>query len=558
MLLDAIPFLGKMLRVCRCSVRSGVGFGLLVGICCASWVVVAPQPAQGVMITLSQSVDGLKEFDTCDLSRQALERLAMKLEDEYPADAGEVVKIRKAIRDAQGVKIKIGSEEEIDTGNLTLQELQDLVTSLKVSIGQINNAIKNHGYRSAGLSLGWLPVVLRDDDSESKSSFSLGPVSFDDDRSVSPEQSQPPRHATLFAGKKMPQVGDIPRDHLGPGRDPLETYLGHPVGLAVFSDGRVLVADENNSRLLMIAADGKTIEKYASLEDGDYWLTDIDQKELDRIYKLGCPRDVAVFPDGRALAADTNNNRVMIVNSAGTRMSVLVNESGEMGDRLDSDSKQTQLHTPYGVAVLPDGRSLIVDTGNNRVLVVSADRSTTKLFAGFEKKKNYNFSSANWNTTTLASDDPTQIELHYPNGVAVFPDSRVLIADTSSNRVLVVSADGTEIKFFAGTGREPTKKGSGYPWERFSLESDDPTEVAIRPISVAVLPDGKALISCEEFGRMLVVSSDGKHIEPFIGTHDKERPDYVTYLSGSHMAAFPDGRVLISCGEQIWMVDLTD
>ena len=98
----------------------------------------------------------------------------------------------------------------------------------------------------------------------------------------------------------------------------------------------------------------------------------------------------------------------------------------EYGNRLDSDPEQTQLSFPFDAAVFSDGRALIVDTYNRRVLVVSADGSGIELFAGSgEQGKGL-------------APDPKLVQFHSPRGIAVLPDGRVLIADTYNHRVLLI------------------------------------------------------------------------------------------------------------------------
>lgn len=97
-------------------------------------------------------------------------------------------------------------------------------------------------------------------------------------------------------------------------------------------------------------------------------------------------------------------------------------------------------------AIRHNGSVLIADRFNNRVLRVSSGRDRVEVFAG-------------------APDDPTQIQLNSPVGVAVLVDGLVLIADTYNCRVVLVNTDdsplvhgayGTHKAELSGSGEEST------------------------------------------------------------------------------------------------------
>ena len=79
---------------------------------------------------------------------------------------------------------------------------------------------------------------------------------------------------------------------------------------------------------------------------------------------------VAVFPDGRTLITDYGHHRVLVINKDGSKIELLAG-TGKEGNTLDPVSKRTELKHPSGVAVFPDSKLLIADTGNNRVLCVT-------------------------------------------------------------------------------------------------------------------------------------------------------------------------------------------
>jgi len=106
--------------------------------------------------------------------------------------------------------------------------------------------------------------------------------------------------------------------------------------------------------------------------------------------------------------------------------------TGREGNELVEDNPvDSQLSTPSGVAVVGNGDVIIADTGNNRVLRVSADGKQITPIAGTGEKGN-----------ELFEDDPMSSQLAWPFGVAVIGNDDVIIADTRNKRVLCLFADG--------------------------------------------------------------------------------------------------------------------
>ncbi len=94
---------------------------------------------------------------------------------------------------------------------------------------------------------------------------------------------------------------------------------------------------------------------------------------------MDSPYNVAFSPDGvKLLVADAGNNRVLIWNSVptvnGAAADVVIGQTdfvtGTSGTAAD------KLNFPTGILVLPDGRLLIIDSGNNRVLIFNSIPST--------------------------------------------------------------------------------------------------------------------------------------------------------------------------------------
>jgi hypothetical protein len=145
--------------------------------------------------------------------------------------------------------------------------------------------------------------------------------------------------------------------------------LSQPTALSVAPDGAVLVADRGNARIRRIGPDG-TITTIAGGGFGD---TPALQATLT------FPTGVAATADGGLLVAEA-----AAVRQVGADGSIApVAGTGVAGyNVLKSPGLAVALAYPTAIAALPDGRALIADTLNDRVRLLDPVASTVKTVAG--------------------------------------------------------------------------------------------------------------------------------------------------------------------------------
>src|SRR4051794_27862801 len=155
--------------------------------------------------------------------------------------------------------------------------------------------------------------------------------------------------------------------------------------------------------------------------------------------QLNGPRGIARLADGSLLVADTGNNKIRKIAADGTITTAagsgVVGSTGDTGPAL-----LATLNGPRDVAVAPDGISYyIADTGGNRIRFVDGATGIITAFAG-TGTAGY---SGDGSAATLAT-------MSGPSGISVTAAGGVLIADTTNNRIRLVTA-GT-MASVAGTG----------------------------------------------------------------------------------------------------------
>ncbi|HVQ53843.1 MAG TPA: SMP-30/gluconolactonase/LRE family protein, partial [Thermoanaerobaculia bacterium] len=169
--------------------------------------------------------------------------------------------------------------------------------------------------------------------------------------------------------------------------EPPFANLREPRGVAVDARGRVWVADFGHSRLRIFDAEGGPLGGWGGRGSGEFGFKELCGVAIDgdalyvadtwngRIqgYTIGGllrasvgelygPRGVAVAPDGRVWVTDTGNHRVVSYDP-------LLQDPKSFGKRGTAAGEFT---SPVGIAVAPSGLVYVADAGNRRIQVLSA------------------------------------------------------------------------------------------------------------------------------------------------------------------------------------------
>jgi trimeric autotransporter adhesin len=219
------------------------------------------------------------------------------------------------------------------------------------------------------------------------------------------------------------------------------SYLNNPRATAVDRLGNIYVADTNNHAIRRISLKTGLSYRIAGTSNAGY---SGDGAAATNLY-LYYPWGVAVDSTGSVYIADTYNYVIRRVDTTTGTMKIIAGQAYNRG--YNGEGTNAYLNYPYGVAVDTSGNVFIADSYNHRI-----------------RKATYATGSSGYYVSTFAGNGnagfgiggdggaATSSSLYYPSGVAVDLSGNVYIADTSNNRVRMISASTQIITTLAGNG----------------------------------------------------------------------------------------------------------
>jgi hypothetical protein len=271
-------------------------------------------------------------------------------------------------------------------------------------------------------------------------------------------------HTGTFYGQVMTTgdiytIGGVPADmgveaYSGDGGPALRAEFDGPDGMTVDPAGDTLIADQNNTRIRMVAARSGTFygqamtagDVYTVAGNGTLGYSGDGGPAAKAM--LNFPGGVALDRAGNLVIADTYNIRIRVVAATsgtfyGKAMSTghiyTVAGDGTAGFAGDGGpATRAEINFPERVALDPAGNLLISDNFNNRVRVVAAKTGT---FYGKAMTKGDIYTIAGNGTAGFGGDggSGTSAELNNPEGVGADGAGNVLIADLFNERIRVVA-----------------------------------------------------------------------------------------------------------------------
>src|SRR6266404_486106 len=137
------------------------------------------------------------------------------------------------------------------------------------------------------------------------------------------------------------------------------------------------------------------------------------------------PFGVAVDRRGAVFVSDGGEgNRIRRITTDGNVETI----AGSTEGFADTDAHHAQFNTPSGIAIDRKGNIIIADTSNNRIRKIAADGKVTTL--------------AGSGGAGHRDGPPGEAQFDGPIGIAIDKQGSVLVADTYSDRIRKISADG--------------------------------------------------------------------------------------------------------------------
>ena len=143
-----------------------------------------------------------------------------------------------------------------------------------------------------------------------------------------------------------------------------EFQFNQPWSLTVADDGAAFVADTWNHKIVKFDGDGNKVKEWGGGgqlkdEDGDGKL------DSDDPFKLFGPREITLSPEGNVLITDTGNNRVIEYTGDGE----FVRQFGQKG----ASGAPTDFSEPVGIELADNGDIYVGDFWNKRVVIFDKD-----------------------------------------------------------------------------------------------------------------------------------------------------------------------------------------
>ena len=301
----------------------------------------------------------------------------------------------------------------------------------------------------------------------------------------------------MTAGDVYTIAGNGDYSFSGDGGPATTAQLGGPSGVAVDGTGNVLIADESNDRIRVVAKSTGSFYGQTMTAGDIYTIAGNDVAGFSgdggaaTSAELDYPDGVAVDQAGNLVISDTYNQRIRVVAesngtfygramTAGDIYTIAGNgTSGFAGD--GGPATRAELSSPAGVAVDSGDNVVVADRFNSRIRVVAESTGT---FYGKAMNAGDIYTSAGNGDLGFSGDGgpATKAKLYSPAGVALDSAGNAVIADTANSRVRVVAERtgtfygkamtagdiytiaGTAEKGFSGDGGQATRAKLKFPY----------------------------------------------------------------------------------------------
>ncbi len=200
-----------------------------------------------------------------------------------------------------------------------------------------------------------------------------------------------------------------------------EAKFSRPSDFAFDSDGNVLIADHDFSKIRKITPSGTVSTVAGSVDEKGSWRGTADGPVLTA--QLYFPTRLAVDGFGNVFVTQRSSNQIRKITPDGIVSSI----GGRESCTLDGNAADGQFCSPSGIAADASGNIYVADSGNAKIKKITAEGVVSTL-AG---------------TTRGYADGPVaSAKFNAPKGVTVDSDGNVFVADSGNDNIRRISVDG--------------------------------------------------------------------------------------------------------------------
>lgn len=168
-------------------------------------------------------------------------------------------------------------------------------------------------------------------------------------------------------------AGSADQGFSGDGGPATDAQLNSPSGVAADNGGRIFIADTGNNRIRVIQPDGRIATVAGTGHAGA-----AGDGGLSTAAQLNAPAGLAIDSNGSLLVADAGNNKIRRISVTGTITTVAGTGGGRSaGD--GGPATNAQLNLPVDVVAGPRGGFFVAEQGGNRIRRVDANGTITRL-----------------------------------------------------------------------------------------------------------------------------------------------------------------------------------
>jgi DNA-binding beta-propeller fold protein YncE len=198
-----------------------------------------------------------------------------------------------------------------------------------------------------------------------------------------------------------------------------------PTGVVVGSEGDIIVADGSNHRIRKITPGG-AVSTLAGSACGF-----ADGQGTAALFRS--PTGVAVDNEGNIIVADHTNHRVRKITPGGA-VSTL---AGSGAGFADGQGTAALFRSPTGVAVDSEGDIIVADQQNHHIRKITPGGADVSTLAG--------------SAAGFADGQGTTALFRSPTGVAVDNEGNIIVADNTNHRICKITPGGADVSTLAGS-----------------------------------------------------------------------------------------------------------